>query len=79
MSKVKTKTSCPSCGKKATFKLTITGSAVPAGTVVPGCRISYPNYNPQLPVEPGQKVGEQIVHSKQHLRELCARHDYRIE
>ena len=83
ISKAVAKTDCPACGALATFDKVIVGylggsrDVVPSGVVIPGCRVQYPYYNPQLPVMPGQKPGEQIVTSRQHLRELCARHDYR--
>jgi hypothetical protein len=37
-----------------------------------GTRVSYPHYNPQLPVQPGQKLGEPNVLSPQHEREIMA-------
>ncbi len=78
MSKAPSVVKCPRCHERTLGK-TISGVAVTAGTVVPGLRVEYPVYNWQLPVEPGQKPGQQIVQSRQHLRELCARHDLRSD
>ena len=63
---------CPECrsiAKRARFEIP---RGIPCGGKALGMRIGFPYYNFQLPVRPGQKPGEQIVESKQHLREIAA-------
>jgi hypothetical protein len=46
-----------------------------------GTRVSYPAYNPCLPVAKGEKPGgpSQIVHSHQDLVNKCAKHGLAID
>jgi hypothetical protein len=61
---------CPECSAKS--KPAILPAGVVSGACIPGTLTEYPHYNPALPVLPGQKPGEQIVKSRQHMREICA-------
>lgn len=58
------------CGKPARRKMFAAG--VRNGTIVPGTRAQYPYYNWQLPVQPGQKLGEPNVMSRAHENDICA-------
>lgn len=60
---------CPSCKGPVKRALFSTGG-IPAGGKAMGMLASYPYYNSQLPVLPGQKPGEQMVMSRQHENEI---------
>lgn len=66
---VSTKVKCK-CGRPAKRKPFAAG--VRSGTIIPGTRVEYPHYNWQLPVQPGQKLGEPNVMSKAHENDIIA-------
>jgi putative FmdB family regulatory protein len=43
-----------------------------AAHVIPNTRVGYPHYNPQLPIQPGQRLGEPNVMSAAHERDIMA-------
>ena len=74
---------CPACGRM-TFERQIGMGCARSGTVVPGLRVSYPLYDPQLPVPPGCKSHEELkractVNSQQDHRNKFAAAGFRME
>ena len=63
ITKAPERTRCPQCKKQTLQKLI-------GGAEVVKSRGEYPYYNWQLPLQPGQKLGEPNVMSREHENEI---------
>ncbi len=61
---------CPECEGPTKRSMFSTGG-IPAGGKAMGMLASYPYYNTQIPLRPGQKPGEPNVLSRSHENEIC--------